>query len=103
MYQLIFSSLLPMITNLRALQQGKEVHGERNRSGFRQNAFVGSVLVDMYVKCGSMEDAQEVFDKMLERYAVTWIAIMAGYVQIEHLGEALKLFSEMLVLGMRLD
>ena len=86
-----------MITNLRALQQGKEVHGEINRSGFRQNVFVGSVLVDMYVKCGSMEDAQEVFDKMLERDAVTRIAIMARYVQIEHLGEALKLFSEMLV------
>ena len=64
---------------------------------------MGSVLVDMYVKCGSMEDAQEVFDKMLERDAVTWIALMAGYVQIEHLGEAMKLFSEMLVLGMRLD
>ena len=47
------------------------MHGEINRSGFRQNVFVGSVLVDMYVKCGSMEDAQEVFDKMLERDAVT--------------------------------
>ena len=46
-----------MITNLRALQHGKEVHGEINRSGFQQNVFVGSVLVDMYVKCGSMEDA----------------------------------------------
>ena len=79
------------------------MHGEINRSGFRQNVFLGSVFVDMYVKCGSLEDAPEVFDKMLERDAVTWTAIMAGYVQIEHLGEALKLFSEMLVLGMRLD
>ena len=47
------------------------MHGERNRSGFRQNVFLGSVLVDMYVKCGSMEDAQEVFDKMLEQDAVS--------------------------------
>ena len=103
MYQLIFTTVLLVITNLRALQQGKQVHGERNRSGFQQNVFVGSVLVDMYVKCGSMEDAHEVFYKMLERDVVTWTVIMAGYVQIEHLGEALKLFSEMLVLGMRLD
>ena len=89
MYQLIFATVLPaVITNLRALQQEKEVHVERNRSGFRQNVFVGSVLVDMYVKCGSIEDAQEVFDKMLERDVVTWTAIMAGYVQIEHLREA---------------
>ena len=88
MYQLIFATVLPaVITNLRALQQEKEVHVERNRSGIRQNVFVGSVLVDMYVKCGSMEDAQEVFDKMLEQDAVTW-TIMAGYVQIEHLREA---------------
>ena len=58
MYQLIFATVLPaVITNLRALQQEKEVHVERKRSGFRQNVFVGSVLVDMYVKCGSMEDA----------------------------------------------
>ena len=66
MYQLIFATVFPVITNLRALQQGKEVHGKRNRSGFRQNVFVGSVLVDMYVKCGIMEDAWEVFEKILE-------------------------------------
>ena len=71
MYQLIFATvLLAVITNLRALLQEKEVHVERNRSGFRKNVFVGSVLVDMYVKCGIMEDAQEVLDKMLERDAV---------------------------------
>jgi pentatricopeptide repeat protein len=101
--QFTFASVLPAIANLVALQQGKKVHDEINRSGFLSNVFVGSALVDMYVKCGSVEDAREVFDKMTERNVVTWTAIMAGYVQVERLEEALKLFTEMLVFGMKPD
>lgn len=33
----------------------------------------------------------------------TWTAIMARYVQVERLEEALKLFSKMLLLGMEPD
>jgi pentatricopeptide repeat protein len=39
---------------------------------------VGSSLVDMYVKCGSMEDAWRVFKKMPSWDVVTWNAMILG-------------------------
>ena len=55
----------------------------------------------MYAKCGSMEDARQVFDGMYERDMVTWTALISGYVQNQHGEEALKLFPLMLRAGMK--
>ncbi len=35
-------------------------------------------LVDMYAKCGSMDDAWRVFNKMPSRDVVTWTAVLGG-------------------------
>eukprot|EP01018_Ginkgo_biloba_P031865 Gb_04144 [translate_table: standard] len=96
-----FASILPACANLADLERGKEVHEEIRRSGFQSDVFVGSALVDMYVKCGNIEDARHVFDKMPERNVVSWNALMAGYVQNGHGEEALALFHEMLRLGIQ--
>eukprot|EP01018_Ginkgo_biloba_P018360 Gb_34963 [translate_table: standard] len=90
-----FTSVLPACANLAALKHGKEVHEVIIRSGFQSNVFVGSALVDMYVKCHSLENARQLFDKMAERNAVSWNAMIAGYVQNGHVDEALKLFQKM--------
>ncbi|KAH9303130.1 hypothetical protein KI387_014713 [Taxus chinensis] len=90
-----FSSLLPACANLGALECGKEVHQNLIRSGSQSSIFVGSALIDMYVKCGKTEDACKVFDKMAERNVVTWNSMIVGYAQNGYLDEALKLFESM--------
>lgn len=54
----------------------------------------------MYIKCGSIKNASEVSDKMLERNVVAWTvvawtAMILGYAQKELMDKALKLFLEM--------
>eukprot|EP01018_Ginkgo_biloba_P008587 Gb_26466 [translate_table: standard] len=93
--QFTFASILPACANLTAMKCGKEIHGGILRSGFQSDAFVGSALVDMYVKCGSIDNARQVFDKMAERNVVSWNAMIAGYAQYGHLDEALQLFQIM--------
>jgi hypothetical protein len=44
---------------------GMWAKGRRQESCFNPNVFVGSSLVDMYAKFGSMEDAWRVFNKNL--------------------------------------
>ena len=39
--------------------------------------FVGSSLTDMFAKCGYIEDARQVFDKMCTRDVVSWSAMIA--------------------------
>ena len=41
-------------------------------------------LVDMYSKCGCLEDARKVFDQVLEQNTVSWNAIILGYAQHGH-------------------
>eukprot|EP01018_Ginkgo_biloba_P009821 Gb_15508 [translate_table: standard] len=90
-----FASVLPACANMAALEHGKKLHEDIIRSGFQSNVFVASALVDTYAKCGSIDDARIVFDKMPERNMVSWTAIIGGYAQNGHVHEALELFEEM--------
>ena len=56
---------------------------------------MGSALVDMYAKCGCLEIARQVFDKIPQRNVVSWTAMIARYAQNGHGIEALDLFREM--------
>eukprot|EP01018_Ginkgo_biloba_P019332 Gb_33828 [translate_table: standard] len=89
------ASVLPACANLAALEHGKKIHEEIIIRGFQSNVFVGSGLVDMYVKCGRINNARQVFDKMSERDVVSWNAMIAGYAMNGHVDEALNLFQKM--------
>uniref|UniRef100_A0A7N0V7G3 Chlororespiratory reduction 21 n=1 Tax=Kalanchoe fedtschenkoi TaxID=63787 RepID=A0A7N0V7G3_KALFE len=74
---------------------GRGVHGFVMKMGFGDCVYVASSLVDMYGKCGLLQDARKVFDKMLERNAVVWNSMIASYVQNGLNEEAIRLLVEM--------
>ncbi len=47
-----------------AFEEGRCTHDQIIQSGWDLDIFVGNDLFDMYVKCGSMEDAWKMFNKM---------------------------------------
>ncbi|PON39692.1 Tetratricopeptide-like helical domain containing protein [Parasponia andersonii] len=74
---------------------GKGVHGYVLKLGYGECVFVSSSLVDMYGKCGAMEDARKVFDGIPEKNVVTWNSLIVGYV-LNGLNEnAIKMFYDM--------
>eukprot|EP01018_Ginkgo_biloba_P024347 Gb_24633 [translate_table: standard] len=101
--QFTFPSVLRTCASLAALDQGEQVHTHIIKTGFESNVFVASILIDMYAKCGSIENARQVLDKMPEQDMVSWTAMIAGYAQHEHGKEALQLFEEMQWAGMQQD
>eukprot|EP01018_Ginkgo_biloba_P003196 Gb_11220 [translate_table: standard] len=101
--QFTFTSILPACANLAALEQGMEIHEEIIRSEFQYNVFVGNALVDMYAKCGSIETARNLFDKMHQRNTVSWNTMIGGYAMHGYGKEALKLFGLMQQSGMNPD
>ncbi len=48
--------------------------------------------MDMYAKCGNIEDAWRVFNKMLSQNVVTWTSMILGHVQCGQGQKALELF-----------
>ncbi|XP_057828703.2 pentatricopeptide repeat-containing protein At2g27610 [Cryptomeria japonica] len=92
--QFTLSTILRACASLQASEQGKEVHAYSIKCGLESNVFVGSALVDMYAKCGRLNDACRVFENMPKRNVVSWTAMIGGYVQNEHHEEAIKLFCQ---------
>eukprot|EP01018_Ginkgo_biloba_P015526 Gb_39725 [translate_table: standard] len=90
-----FVSILPACASLAALQHGKEIHSHIIRCGLDSNVSVGNALIDMYAKCGSIEDARVLFDRMSQRNVISWTAMIAGYGFHGHGKDALILFHQM--------
>jgi pentatricopeptide repeat domain-containing protein 1 len=71
-----FVGVVYVCASLAALEEGRQAHEQIIQSAWDSNVFVGTSLVDMYAKCGSMEDAQRVFNKMPSQDVVTWSAMI---------------------------
>ena len=99
-----FLALLRACIKIKDLEKGCEIHAEIARTMFLQtNIYIGSSLVDMYLKCGSVSKAQEVFDGLPDRNIVTWTALMSGYVEHGAFEEALHCMTKMRQNGLYLD
>ncbi len=98
-----FVGVINACASVVALEEGRCVNQQIVKCGWESDVFVGSSLVDMYVKCGSMEDAWRVFNKMPSRNVVTWTAMISGHVNCGQGQKALELFRQMQQEGVRPD
>ena len=92
--------LLKACTSIGDLTKGEEIHAEAHRNGMlERHSFLGSALVDMYAKCGSIALAQQMFDKILVRDTVSWTAMITGYYKHQSFDDTLQFLEQMLMEG----
>jgi pentatricopeptide repeat protein len=91
--QSTLTSVLRACTGLALLELGRQVHVHILK--FDRDLILNNALLDMYCKCGSMEDANFVFTRMLEKDVISWSTMIAGLAQNGFSREALKLFQSM--------
>ncbi|TXG52625.1 hypothetical protein EZV62_021794 [Acer yangbiense] len=96
-----FSSVLTVCSKLVALQQGEQVHAQILKTGFLSDVVVGTALVNMYNKCGSIERASKAFVEMSTRTLISWTSMITGFANHGHSQQALHLFEDMLLVGVR--
>ncbi|XP_019054228.1 PREDICTED: pentatricopeptide repeat-containing protein At5g27110 [Nelumbo nucifera] len=90
-----FTSILPACSQLAALEQGKEIHKYVKENGFESDEKVMGALLDMYAKCGTVEEARQVFDRLPVRDFVSWTSMITAYGSHGQAFKALELFSKM--------
>ncbi|KAJ0233708.1 Pentatricopeptide repeat-containing protein [Hirschfeldia incana] len=90
-----FASVIGACSVLTAREVGMQVHGQVMKSGVYAHIKMGSSLLDMYAKCGGIDDGRRVFEEMKERNVFSWTSMIDGYGKNGDPEEALELFSKM--------
>ena len=63
--------------------------------------FIHNTILNMYAKCGALDDARKLSNKMPSKDMVTWTALISGYSQNDRAEDALVLFPQMLHFGLQ--
>ncbi|BBG95498.1 Tetratricopeptide repeat-like superfamily protein, partial [Prunus dulcis] len=96
--------VLKACAGLGDLNLGTSVHGSVVKFGFDDDVHVCNTMVHMYCCCsGGIESARKVFDEMPKLDSVSWSAMIGGYVRVGWSTDAVDLFREMQMVGVRPD
>ena len=93
--QSTLTSVLRACTSLSLLELGRQAHVHVLK--FDQDLILNNALLDMYCKCGSLEDAKFIFNRMAKKDVISWSTMIAGLAQNGFSMEALNLFGSMKV------
>lgn len=96
-------SVLSACTHLGSLEHGKWIESYIKRNKFDMSVPLGNALIDMFAKCGDVENAKAVFDKMDKRCIITWTTMVSGLAVNGRCREALALFETMCLEGLKPD
>ncbi|XP_047325876.1 pentatricopeptide repeat-containing protein At1g31920 [Impatiens glandulifera] len=96
-------SVISACTHLGFLDLGRSLHAYLLRNFSKLNVAVETSLVDLYVKCGSIEKGLSLFDRMNVKNQLSYSVMISGFGLYGGFHEAHKLFVEMIELGLQPD
>ncbi|CAI0446445.1 unnamed protein product [Linum tenue] len=99
----LFSTTIRACTGLGSVSIGKQLHACMLKMGAVHNIFISCSLIDMYSKCGAIEDARFIFEDMPEKTTVGWNTMITGYALHGYSEEAVDMFFQMSDSGVKMD
>lgn len=66
---------------LVSVKSGRQVHGYAFKLGVNSDLYLSSSLLDMYIKCGDMKDAHQVFEEIPSPDEVSWTSMISACVE----------------------
>ncbi|KAF9597317.1 hypothetical protein IFM89_017177 [Coptis chinensis] len=98
-----FMGALSACANLNAIKQGKEIHGLLVRKLLHSHLFVANSLLDLYMKCGKLVFARQVFDQISNKDVASWNTMILGYGMQGEVNVAINLFEAMRDVDVKCD
>ncbi|RVW38245.1 Pentatricopeptide repeat-containing protein [Vitis vinifera] len=96
-------SVLHACSQLLDIKRGKQIHGRIVATSLGESVFVWNALTNMYAKCGALDQARWLFDRMVNKNVVSWNSMISGYLQNGQPETCTKLFCEMQSSGLMPD
>ncbi|KAL4605200.1 hypothetical protein ACB092_09G011700, partial [Castanea dentata] len=90
-----FGTVIHSSTALGNFNTGKQLHACATKIGLHSNVYVGSALLDFYVKLSAIEEAQRAFEDTREPNVVSYTTLMGGYLKKKRTEDAFRVFREM--------
>nr|POF23514.1 pentatricopeptide repeat-containing protein, mitochondrial [Quercus suber] len=97
------TSVIKAVIKLGFINMGKEIHGYVIRNVLDNDVYVGTSLLDMYVKNNCLTNARVVFNNMKNRSIFAWNSLISGYSYKGLFEDAEKLLSQMKKEGIKPD
>ncbi|KAK9162778.1 hypothetical protein Syun_003680 [Stephania yunnanensis] len=88
-------TVLAACSHIGVLDHGRRVHSLIKEIGLVSDLSVATALVNMYVKCGQLGVAREIFDSIVEKDVILWNVMIAGYGNHGDATSALEVFLQM--------
>ncbi|KAF5725682.1 putative pentatricopeptide repeat-containing protein [Tripterygium wilfordii] len=95
--------LLSMSSQVADLDLGKQLHCDMAKSGYDSDLVVNNALVDMYSKCGEVDESDKIFNRMEVHDIVTCNTVIAASVHSKDLSLGLRMISRMRTKGLMPD
>lgn len=99
----VYPSVLRAISGVGDLVMGRKIHGRIVKSGFSNDAVIGTSLLGLYGELCCLDYARKVFDEMRDRDLFSWSSIISCYVENGNPKEGLEMFRWMACEGIRPD
>ncbi|KAH7404957.1 hypothetical protein KP509_15G051000 [Ceratopteris richardii] len=98
-----FVSLFMACGSAGLLKDGVCLHAEASHCVLAGDLFVSAALLDMYGKCGSLIQAEKVFDTLKRYNEVIWTTMLSAYVNDGRFKKVLQLYNNMQEQGIITD
>ena len=98
-----FSCVLKACGSTDDVVKGRIIHEEIIEDGIALDTLLGSTLIDMYSKCGSMADAQQIFDTTHIKDSLKCTALITGYARQGNTELVFHMFEKMKKEGIKPD
>lgn len=101
MHMFILTSILSACASAGQLVFGQLIHSYAVKLGYRPDVHMSCALIDMYAKCGNLDNARLVFHQTRDRNVVLWTAMISCSALNGSGLEATQLFDSMIMEGIR--
>lgn len=90
-----YMGVLSACANLSAIKEGKQIHAFAMRRLLHDHLFVANSLLDLYIKCGRINDSKKVFDQIPKKDTASWNTMIMGFGMVGELDSAVRFFEAM--------